>query len=291
MANLKGAKFEKQIKDAFHRTLKFGEKRHLKDDNFTHSDKVAEKRQMYLKDFKGFIEQKGINTGKLNEMMTEKNIKEFLELRTTNLSPKSSLDYVSGFNSLLKGLEQANVTIPSNPTNNDFLKDYRDNFRSEMKELEVTKGRYINNLEQKLQVLENKNFGSGVISRLQAQTGLRVSETYEVINNFQKYYNPKNNSLNAIVGKGTHIYQSKTISQNLVNKIKEVKELPKYKDYIKDLKAVGINKSHDFRVTYTKDLLNKKLENGVEYKQALKEVSKEINHHRPQMTEYYLQRS
>ena len=67
--------------------------------------------------------------------------------------------------------------------------------------------------------------------------------------------------------------------------------MPHYNTYSKDLKAVGISKSHNFRVTYSKDLLQHKLEQGKEYKDVLKEVSKEINHHRPQMTEYYLARS
>jgi hypothetical protein len=54
------------------------------------------------------------------------------------------------------------------------------------------------------------------------------------------------------------------------------------------LQEVGIDRSHDFRVTYAKDLLESKLEQGISYKEALKEVSQEINHHRPEMTEYYL---
>jgi hypothetical protein len=64
-----------------------------------------------------------------------------------------------------------------------------------------------------------------------------------------------------------------------------------YNTYNKDLKAVGIDRSHNFRVTYAKDLLTSKLEQGIEYKEALVEVSQEINHHRPEMTEYYLARA
>ncbi len=43
MANLKGGTFEKQIKDAFHRLEAFGVGRVGKNDNLTHSDKLAEK--------------------------------------------------------------------------------------------------------------------------------------------------------------------------------------------------------------------------------------------------------
>ena len=93
MANLRGGTFEKQIKDAFHRTLRFGEGRHLKNDNFTHSIALAEKREMYLKDFKEYLEQKGITEGKINQYMTKDTIQDFIEQRTINLSPKSALDY------------------------------------------------------------------------------------------------------------------------------------------------------------------------------------------------------
>ena len=46
MANLKGGNFQKQIKDAFHRLEAFGVGRVGKNDNLTHSHKLAEKRLM-----------------------------------------------------------------------------------------------------------------------------------------------------------------------------------------------------------------------------------------------------
>jgi hypothetical protein len=90
-----------------------------------------------LRDFKEYLEQKGITEGKINTYMTEQTIRDFLEQRVEHLSPISALDYTTGFNSLLKGLEQANITIPANPSRNDFLKDFRETFRSELKELEI----------------------------------------------------------------------------------------------------------------------------------------------------------
>jgi integrase len=69
-----------------------------------------------------------------------------------------------------------------------------------------------------------------------------------------------------------------------------MENIPHYNTYNKDLKEAGINRSHDFRVTYAKDLLENKLEQGISYQEALKEVSEEINHHRVEMTEYYLAR-
>ena len=290
MANLRGGTFEKQIKDGFFRVLALGKNRHTSDDNFTHSIATAQKREMYLHDFKDFLVENGIDKGKINQYMDENTIKIFLEQRTDELSPKTALDYITGFNSLLKGLEQANVTIPAN-LKEDFLKNIRETLREEMKELKFETGRYIDNLDEKLNVIYNQRFESGVTAELQAQTGLRVNEAREVIENFQKYYNPQNNTLENVIGKGNHEYQPKEINPLLAQKIEHISKLPHLNTYYKDLKQVGIDKSHDFRVTYAKNLFETKLSQGVKYKQALKEVSKEINHHRPQMTEYYLARS
>ena len=291
MANLKGSSFEKQITNAFHRLARFGEGRHMKDDNFTHSIELAKKRDMYLRDFKNYLEQKGIVEGKINQYMTKDIVRDFLEHRTTNLSPKTALDYTTGFNSLLKGLQQANVTIPANPTQNDFLKDFRETFRSEMKQVEFEKDRYIHNLQDKLETLKEIRFESYVIAKLQAQTGLRVSEALEVVQNFDKYYNPTNSTLEGVIGKGNHMYAPKEISYQLAQEIQKMENIPHYNTYRQDLRNVGINRSHDLRVTYAKNSLENKLEQGVEYKQAAKEVSKEINHHRAEMTEYYLNRA
>jgi hypothetical protein len=71
MPNLKGGTFEKQIQKAFHRVLAFNKGREFNNDNLTHSVALAEKREMYLRDFKEFIENKGITQGKLNLLMTE----------------------------------------------------------------------------------------------------------------------------------------------------------------------------------------------------------------------------
>ena len=291
MANLRGGTFEKQIKDAFHRTLAFKESRHMQQDNFTHSVALAQKREMYLRDFKEYLEQKGITEGKLNTYMTEQTIRDFLEQRTEHLSPKSALDYTTGFNSLLKGLEQANITIPANPSHNDFLKDFRETFRSELKTLEIESGRYIQNLNQKLVELREIRYESYVIAKIQSETGFRVNEALEVAKNFSNYYNPQNSTLEGVIGKGNHIYAPKAISYQLAQEIQKLEKIPHYNTYRNDLQAVGINRSHDFRVTYAKDLLESKLEQGISYKEALKEVSQEINHHRPEMTEYYLARA
>ncbi len=291
-ANLKGGSFDKQIQNAFYRTLALGEGRHMKiGDNKTHSIELAKKRTMYLNDFKKFLEEKGVNKGKINQYMTEDTIQNFIEERTDNLSAKSALDYTTGFNSLMKALQQTKVEIPANPSENDFLKNYREEFRAEMKEMQVETGRYIQDLSQKLETLKEIRYESYVVAHLQETTGLRVSEALEVIRNFSDYYDPNTNSLNGIVGKGNHMYEPKTIDYQLAQEIQKVESVPTYSAYREDLQEVGINRSHDIRLTYAKDLFEHKLEQGINYKQALGEVSRELNHHRPQMTLYYLSRA
>ena len=160
-----------------------------------------------------------------------------------------------------------------------------------MKELEIESGRYIDNLQEKLEALQEIRYESYVVAKLQAETGLRVSEAMEVVKNFDKYYNEQNQTIEGVIGKGNHEYQPKEISYQLAQEIQKIENVPHYNTYNQDLKEVGIDRSHNFRVTYAKDLLEHKLEQGIDYKEALKDVSEEINHHRTEMTEYYLNRA
>ena len=289
MANLRGGSFEKQIRDAFHRLESFRQSRYMRDDNLTHSLALASKRETYLRDFKEFAESKDLS-GKLNSFMTEQNIKDFLSLRTSDLSPKSSLDYVTGFNSLLKGLEQQNVDIPSNPSKNDFLQNMRQELKTELKNQDFLKNRSVDNLSQKLELLEAKDYNIGVIAQVQSELGLRVSEAFELVKNPSKYI--KDETVQGIIGKGNHEYHTKPISEQLHLKIQKIDNLPKYSDYLKALKKeVGINRSHDLRVTYAKNLYERKIAEGLNHKEATKVTSIELNHHREEITQYYLARA
>jgi hypothetical protein len=289
MANLRGGNFEKQVKDAFHRLQAFNQSRYMQSDNLTHSLALASKRETYLQDFQNFLKDKGIQQGKLNTYMTSEMVKDFLSLRTSDLSAKSSLDYVTGFNSMLKGLEQQIITIPANPSKNDFLQDMRQELKTELKNQDFTKNRAVDNLSSKLEALEAKDFNVSVIAQVQSELGLRVSEAFELVSNPDKYI--KDEAIQHLIGKGNHEYNLKPIQEQLVLKIQKIDNLPTYANYLQALKEVGISKSHDLRISYAKSLYKQKIVEGLNHKEAMKVTSQELNHHRAEITQYYLARA
>ena len=83
------------------------------------------------------------------------------------------------------------------------------------------------------------------------------------------------------------------ISSELVEKIRTCESVPCQNTYRNDLKEAGVEKSHHWRFTYSKNEFEKKVEEGVEYHQALREVSEGLNHslERESMTLFYLGKS
>ena len=290
MGNLKGGSFEKQIKNALIRLDARGKRRHGTDSRLTHSNALYQKREMYLRDFAKFAESRGINEGKLNTLMTQKNITEFMNERLSELSPKSALDYVTGFNSMLTGLEQTKVHIPQEAHTilREYTQDYRAEFNQTKDAYEI--GRAINDTGAFLNNLEQIRESSATIAHLQLETGLRVSEALEVAKNFQDYYNPSNDTLEGIIGKGGQEYLEKEISSELAYKLNNLQETPSYSTYYNDLKELNY-KPHDLRVSYAKETYDKLKEEGYSHKEALEKVSKELNHHREAITLYYLARA
>ena len=50
-------------------------------------------------------------------------------------------------------------------------------------------------------------------------------------------------------------------------------------------------KRDDLRITYAKNLYEQKISEGLSNKEAMREVSIELNHHRQEITQYYLARA
>jgi integrase len=281
IANLRGGTLDKQVADAFH----FGVKRHGSNDHQTHSDGVANKREMYLRDFKNFMENNQID-GKLNQSMTSENMDKFLEQRMDNLSRTSREDYARGWSSMVQGLVESNVSINLNKT-------YFDQKVTEIKEMpseDVITGRAIKDVNHVIKELYSTRYESGVIAEVQYTLGLRVSEAIELVQNYEKYI--EQNEVIGLIGKGNHSYEAKEISPQLVAKIALAENIPSQGSYRNDLTEVtdGQHTPHDFRYSYANREYHAKLEDGVEYHQALREVSEGLNHSRESMTLYYMKR-
>lgn len=289
MANLRGdgstGNFDKQILDAFHRIEKLGVARYGTKDNFTHSVGLAKKREGYLRDIQKFATSNKL-TGKLNQIMSNETVMDkFLKERMENLSPVSQENYLRGYSSMLEGLKQANVSI-------GIGKDYFDKKVAQItKDTTIVTGRAIKNVDQVIEKLYANRYESGVIAQLQHQLGFRTSEAIELVKNYEKYISL--NTISGVVGKGNHIYADKYISDELKAKIEAVEKVPHEDTYRSDFKEAtnGDHIPHDLRFTYAKQSFEEKLaRSGIEYKEAMRQVSTELNHVSAERTRYYLAR-
>ncbi|MGJ0320325.1 hypothetical protein [Aliarcobacter cryaerophilus] len=68
----------------------------MKNDNLTHSDKLAEKRLMYLKDIADYFTSQNLE-GKLNTLFTKENLDKFFNDRLEDLSIKTQENYIEDF--------------------------------------------------------------------------------------------------------------------------------------------------------------------------------------------------
>ena len=286
MANLKGGSFEKQIKDAFHRLEAFGVGRVDKNDNLTHSDKLAEKREMYLKDISDYFTSQNLND-KLNTLLTKDNLDKFFNQRLEDLSTKTQENYLRGFSSMLKGLEQQNINIPVHLEDKDFFDDKVKGIKDQAET--IIENRYIDNVIDVIKNLYEDRTISGLIAQTQYELSIRQAEAFELIKNPNKYI--ENGRVENLIGKGNHSYDSKEISFELEQKLlNNQKQLISKSTYYEDLKKYNIS-SHDFRFTSARDKFEEKINSGISEKEAKLQISSELNHKREEITDYYLNRT
>ena len=286
MANLKGRNFQKQIKDAFHRLEAFGVGRVGKNDNLTHSDKLAEKRLMYLKDIADYFTSQNLEE-KLNTLFTKDNLDKFFNQRFENLSIKTQENYIRGFSSMLKGLEQQNIYIPLHYEDKDFFDD-RVKAIKDQTEI-IIENRYIDNVENVISNLYEDRAITGLIAQCQYDLSIRQEEAFELVSNPLKYI--QNGYVENLIGKGNHIYEPKEIFFELEQKLLNNKdELISKTTYYYDLQKYDIS-SHDFRFTSARDKFEEKLNSGISEKEAKLQISEMLNHKREAITDYYLKRT
>lgn len=290
MSNLKGSSFEKQIKDLQIRLEARGTKK-ATSNHKTHSNAQAIKRDMYIKDFAQYAQQQNWE-GKLNQLLTQDNINVFLEERLEGLSLQTMENYVSGWNGLLNGLEEVNIThsIPEN-----YLTGYWHEIKENCGSVQSShESRGLGErAEQVINELYEKRYESGLIAELQYDLGFRVSEAIMIASHPEQYIHtlPTGDyEVSGVVGKGGHIYHEKIIDAELVGKLRHAEAIPSLSTYHRDLEVIGDISSHDFRYDFAKNLYEQLLDDGVGHHQALKEVSEEMNHHRESITMLYLTR-
>lgn len=286
MANLKGGNFQKQIKDAFHRLEAFGVGRVGKNDFNTHSDKLAEKRNMFLKDISDYFTSQNFND-KLNTLFTKDNLDKFFNERFENLSIKTQENYLRGFSSMLKGLEQQNIYIPIHSEDKDFF-DKRVEIIKDQYET-IIENRYIDNVENIISNLYEDRAISGLIAQCQYELSIRQAEAFELVSNPLKYL--QNGYIENLVGKGNHTYEAKSISFELEQKLlNNQDELISKSTYYYNLQKYDIS-SHNFRFTSARDKFEEKVNSGISEKEAKSQISKILNHYREFITDYYLKRT
>lgn len=287
MANLKGGTFEKQAKDAFHRLEAFGKGRVGKDDHLTHSDKLAEKREMYLKDISKYFEHNELD-GKLNTLFTQENLQLFFTERLEGLATKTQEDYYRGFSSMLKGLEEQNVYIPLHHENRGYFDEAVSHLKDDAIPSPI-ENRYIENVEVVIGNLYEDRYISGLIAETQYELGIRQAEAFELIKNPEHYI--ENGVVSDLIGKGNHAYEPKEISFELEQKILGYGgDLIDKSTYYRDLQEYEIS-SHDLRFTFARDAYEEKISSGLSEQEAKLEVSEELNHKREAITDYYLSRT
>ena len=286
MANLKGGSFEKQIKDAFHRLESFGVARAGKNDHLTHSDKLAEKRTMYLKDISNYFISQNLD-GKLNTLMTKDNLEKFFNDRFENLSIKTQECYYRGFSSMLNGMSEQNIYIPLHYEDKDFFDDRVKTIKDQYET--IIENRYIDNVEDVISNLYEDRAITGLIAQCQYDLSIRQEEAFELVSNPLKYI--ENGYIKNLNGKGNHIYPDKFLPLHLeIRLLGNQDELISKSTYYYDLQKYDIS-SHDFRFTSARDKFEERLNSGISEKEAKLQISSELNHKREAITDYYLKRT
>ena len=282
MASLKGSDFDRQIRDAKFRLAAFKEKRNGTNSHRTHSDALRVKRDRYFKEFKEFAEDNGLH-GKLNDLMNEENLSEFMEQRLEGLAFSTQEDYITGWSALTQGLQQVSVSIELDKEFfSTLMGNYIDNAGSNLP-LQVDPS--INPMD----VISQLPQASQAISLLQLETGYRISEAYTVINDLEHYLNDLR--IKSVQGKGGQFVKEKIISLELRLMLLKLKEdqikLQHQSTHYRHLQVYNM-RSHDFRAFYIKELYEAKRNEGNTHLEACLFVSKEVNHFRASVVEEYL---
>lgn len=291
MANLRGSDHSRQIKSALMKMERFGKSKFQTESKNIHSEGVFKKREQILNEFSRYSQNNNL-TGKLNTIMTNEHITDFLNTKLENLQSKSAINYCRSFSAMVDSLRDNNISVSVDKTVfNEKVLEAKNNDNTT-----VRMNRAVDNHKEVISNLYDRRYCSGVIADVQVSLGLRLSEAIELTRNLDKYLDRNTDTVNEVIGKGGKAYISKEIPQSLVSKIEAIDKHISKSTYMADLKTEGIT-SHDFRYTFLKlsyDDLIKKTANGeidLTHNEILKSLSKQLNHNRLSMTNFYLKRA
>jgi len=292
MANLRGSNHQKQIKSALMKMERFGKSRHNTESKNIHSEAVFKKREQILNEFNRYTQEQNIQ-GKLNTLMTNENISNFLNHKLENLQANTAENYCRSFSAMVDSLRDNNISVSVDKTVfNEKVLEAKNNDNTV-----VRMNRSVSNPNSVINNLYDRHYHSGIMSELSLETGFRLAETYELTTNLDKYLDRNTNTITGIVGKGGQIYLPKeNIPQALIARIDAINKYISKSTYMSDLKAEGIT-SHDFRYSFCKNSYENKLDaikmgnSELSHNDILKAVSVEMNHHRADITNYYLSKA
>ncbi len=289
MANLKGANFIKQLRDARIRLDARGIKRFGKHrrDGKAHSENIFKTRMQHLGRFADFLRSIEFS-GKINEGMTKENFETFFEKNISSMSARSREMFFSSYSALTKALRLKNITIDER-VDYHFFQRCKDRYAARPDDRQYATGRYI---DQKVfaEILNRLASRSVPAARLQYHYGFRAEEALQIANNPSEYI--IDGMIVNVKGKGGQLYPPKPLQESDWGFYQKPTKKLSRSVYFDDLdKVLNGHRAHDFRLSYVMNAYQKFLMQGISESEVLKQVSMQINHHRESMTRYYLART
>jgi hypothetical protein len=218
--------------------------------------------------------------------MTNEHISNFLNHKLENLQANTAENYCRSFSAMVDSLRDNNISVDVDKSifNEKVLEAKNHN------NTVVRMNRAVSNPNMVIANLYDKHYHSGVMAETTLETSFRLSETIELTTNLDKYLDRDTNIISGIIGKGGQEYQPKEISPALIAKIDAIDKHISKSTYAADLKNQGLT-PHDFRYSFASNTYKEKIEEGKSQQEALLFTSKEMNHHRAEITKYYLSKA
>lgn len=296
--NLKGSTVDKNLIDIHFKLYSLKESKSSRKGEYrSHSINIMNSRNSKMKEFVQFLKDNNLANTKLNLAFTNEIVKSFLEQRVNNnqikpMQYKSQETYIRGFVKIIDALRVQNIEISLDRSHIDnYLKELKQSYQAP--DVKTIHKSFVNVDNVITQLYENK-FASGLLGEILNTHALRISEGMELISNYKKYVNDKNEISN-FKGKNGKVYAIKTMLSTLLEKIKYFHQnnlkLPSKKGFANSIHKIEKGKTpHSFRYEAVKREHSNNLKNGMTYKHSLAKLSIMLNHKRCEISQRYLLR-